>query len=419
MTLDTQIRAQLTTAVADTTVPPGLVHAAMAGGRRRRRTRLAGGLVLAGAAVVVGGLLLPGTGPTARDGQVADGGRAALADPVAFDWAGSLPEGREPLLPYFAYGRLWSGGESVALPAGVNAAVGPWAVEGGWIVMVGADEGDAAWAMLSPDGGLRDLPAETYQGGLGMARFVVSPDGRQVATEKWLVDIGTMTATELPHSPASPDDGGYVTQVRPKGFTTQGLVYEAAPYDEGIGSTYLMRPDGSTVLVGLPDDTHIPDGSPGDVAVDYDYAADDSDTCVTSHRLVEAQWVEDGTGCMGKSLGEALSISPDGRWLVTDDLPRVWDLQAGEFATVDMPREVVTSRGVGLVGDIVWETADTVLVPVPDRTSVGLTGPVDFDQLVRVVRCRLSTAECELSDVVENRVVVDGMSSTDFRFAQP
>ena len=50
---------------------------------------------------------------------------------------------------------------------------------------------------------------------------------------------------------------------------------------------------------------------------------------------------------------------------------------------------------------------------------MGLTGPVDFDQLVRVVRCRLSTAECELSDVVENRVVIDGMSSTEFRFAQP
>ena len=274
------------------------------------------------------------------------------------------PKDAQPLLPYFAYGRLWSGGESVALPAGVNAAVGPWAVEGGWIVMVGAGRGATlAWAMLSPDGGLRDLPAETYRGGLGDGALRrVAADGRQVATEKWLVDIGTMTATELPHSPASPDDGGYVTQVRPKGFTAQGLVYEAAPYDEGIGSTYLMRPDGSTVLVGLPDDTHIPDGSPGDVAVDYDYAADDSDTCVTSHRLRRGP-VGRGRHRLHGEVPRRGAVDLAGRTVAGHrrPAPRSGTCRRGSSPRSTCPARSVTSRGVGLVGDIVWETADTVL----------------------------------------------------------
>lgn len=419
MTLDTQLRRQLTSAVQDTTVPPGLALGVVAGGRRRRRRRAVAALALA-STVVVGGALgtsmigQPEAGPASSDG-VASG--ADLADPIAFDWAGTLPDGPDAGLPYFAYGKLWSAGRGVDLPASVNPVVGPWAVDGGWIVMVGKEESDLAWAVLSPDGALRDLPPETYRSGLGMARFVVSPDGRQAATEKWLVDLATMTATELPHSPASPDDGSYITEVRPKGFTEQGLVYEAAPYDEGLGSTYLLRQDGSTAEIGLPDNTHIPDSAPGDIAVGYDYAPDNTDTCVRSYRLVDAQWDVDGTGCMGKYLNEALSISPDGRWLITEDLPRVWDLQEGAFVPVDMPREVVTSRDDALVGGIAWESADSFLLPIPDRTSEGLAGPVDFDQFVRVVRCRLSTGACELVDTVENRVVLDGMSSTEFRFA--
>lgn len=415
MTLDTQLRDRLTSAVDDTTVPPGLARTALAGGRRRRRRRTSGGIALATVAVVGGVLVAPMLAQPDVGPGVASG--VDLADPVAFDWAAALPEGADPDLPYFAYGTLWSAGQSVALPASVDVSVGPWTVEGGWIVMVGKAEADLAWALLSPDGGLRELPRETWENGLGMARFEVSPDGRTAATEQWMVDVTTMTATVLPHSPTSPDDDTYATQVRPKGFTDQGLVYEAAPYDEGIGTTWLLRPDGTTAQVGLPDDTHIPDGSPGDVSVAYDYAADSSDTCITSHRLTDGRWVEDGSGCLGRALGEALSISPDGRWLVTDDLPRVWDLEAGEFGEVDMPREVGASRGAGLVGGIVWESADSFLMPVPDRTSEGASGPVDFDQFVHVVRCRMSTEACELAVSVENRVVSDGMSSTEFRFA--
>lgn len=74
MTLETQIRTQLGSVVADTIVPPGLAHAAVAGGRRRRRRRAAAGVALVAASLAVGGRVLPDDGPTARDVQVADGG---------------------------------------------------------------------------------------------------------------------------------------------------------------------------------------------------------------------------------------------------------------------------------------------------------------------------------------------------------
>lgn len=415
MTLDTQFRARLTSAVDDTTVPPGLAGAVLVGGRRRRRRRTTGGLALVTTAVVGGVMLIPMLGGSASGPGIASGGNRE--DPVAFAWAGSLPQGDDPALPYFADDALWSGGAGLALPASVNVSVGPWAVDGGWIVMTGKNERELAWAMLTPDGGLRDLPAETYSDGLGMARFDVSPDGRQAVTGQWLVDVASMTATRLPHAPPTPDADGYLIEVRPAAFTDQGLVYEAAPFVEGIGVTYLLRPDGSTVAVDLPPSTHIPDGSPGDIAVAYDYASDNSDTCVTSHRLRDAQWSEDGTGCMGKSLGEGESISPDGRWLITDDLPRVWDLEAGEFATIDLPRDVVTSRGDDLVSGLVWESDDSFLLPVADRTLDYTAGRADFDQSVRVVRCRMSTGACELAVSVENRVVAGPMASTAFRFA--
>lgn len=412
MTLDTQIRRQLASAVEDTTVPPGLARTALSGGRRRRRRRTTGGLALLTAAVVGGAFLVPSLGAPPPQPYASNGG--ALADPAAFRWAGTLTDGPAAAIPYFAYGRLWSGGASVGLPDSVDVSVGPWAVDGGWIVLTGRAGADMRLAVLGPQGRiLATLPEGP--GGLGDAISVdVSADGTQVAYNGLLVDLPTMDTTELPNSLPGLDDG--TGSVRPRGFTAQGLVYEAAPYAGGVGTTYVLRPDGSAVAAPLPEKTHIPDNSPGDVAVGFDYTADEPDTCVTSYHLSGSTWVEDGTGCMGQYLEEALAVSPDGRWLLTDDLPRVWDLQEGEFVSVDIPRKVVASRAPDLVGGIVWETDDTFLLPVADRTSQGATGRVDFDQFVRVVRCRISTGACELANLIENRVVVDGTTSTEFRF---
>lgn len=409
---DSQIRDRLHSAVDDTTAPPAFAQIVMTRGRARRRRRTAMAGVLTTAALVGGVLLTPMLDQSTDRSSIAGGG--AMADPVAIEWAASLPEGTDPALPYFAYGKLWSEGQSVTLPASVTVAVGPWAVDGGWIVVRGTSEADLAWALLTPDGGLRNLPAETYENGLGGARIDVSPDGRQVATDKWLVDLAAMTATELPHASTGREQGGYLTMARSRAFTEQGLVYEAAPYSDGVPTTYLLQTGGSAVRIDLPADTQISDNSPGDIAVDFD-ANDRTDACLTSHRLVGTQWVEDGSGCMGKVLGQQGSISPDGRWLLTDDLPRVWDLQAGSFAEVDLPRAVATSRGDTLMGVAVWETDDAFLIPFTDRTSEGQISP-DFDEFVHVVRCRMTTGACELADVIENRVADVVMSSSSFSF---
>lgn len=411
MSIDSEIRDRLHSVVDDTTTPPAFAVTVLRRGRARRRRRTAMAGVVTAAALVGGVLLTPMLGHPADRPAIAGGG--VMTDPAAVEWAGSLPEGADPALPYFAYGKLWSEGRGVTLPASVTVAVGPWAVEGGWIVMRGESERDLAWALLSPDGRLTNLPAETYENGLGAARFDVSPDGRQAATDRWLVDVVAMTATELPHAPDVRGQGGYLNSVRPRGFTEEGLVYEAAPYSDGMGTTYLLRSNGSAVRVDLPVGTEIHDNSPGDIAVGFD--DDTADTCITSHRLVGTRWVEDGHGCVGEAVGQTGAISPDGRWLITDDLPRVWDLQAGDFAEVDLPRAVAVTRGNALVGGVVWETDDTFLISFADRTSEGEVSP-DFDQFVHVVRCQMSTGACELADVVENRVVNDVMSSSEFSF---
>ena len=109
MTIDTRLHAQLTAAVDDTTVPPGLAQSALAGGRSRRRRRALGGLAAVTAAVVGGVLLLPDTGPSARDVQPAQGRTSTAA---ALAWARSLPAGPAPALPFFGEGRLRQSGRN-------------------------------------------------------------------------------------------------------------------------------------------------------------------------------------------------------------------------------------------------------------------------------------------------------------------
>lgn len=66
------------------------------------------------------------------------------------------------------------------------------------------------------------------------------------------------------------------------------------------------------------------------------------------------------------------------------------------------------------MGGVVRETDDSFLVSVADRTSgEGQISP-DSDQCVHVVRSRMSTGDCEVADVIENRVVDVVMSSSEF-----
>jgi hypothetical protein len=417
MTLDTQLRTQLTSAVQDTTVPPGLARGAVSGGRRRRRRRaVAGGLALAAAAVVTTTVVqLPGSGSLGRAGEVASGTSADLAEGLA--WARSLPQGDPPALPFFGEGGLWSGGQMYDAPDEVNYGYPPREVEGGWLVLTGHDEERLGLAVMAPDMSLRDLPGNTGVEGFGDARVEVSADGRRVAYGSWVVDLATMQVTPVPHQPESESQDGYGTAIRMAGFTDEGLVYEGAPYEEGLGTYWLLREDGTSTQV-QPPSGWIGDGVPADHAVDYDYAADDSDTCVTAYALEDGAWSKEGYGCMGRYLGEALTVSPDRQWLVTDDMPEVWNLTAGEWGGVDMPLDVGKAQMGAQTGGVVWETADSFLLPVADRWS-GMTSPEpEFEQHVQVVRCTMSTGACERAgDEQVLRVTSTMWGSTELRFA--
>ena len=269
--------------------------------------------------------------------------------------------------------------------------------------------------MLGKDGPLTPLPPGP-SGSDSPSAAAVSADGARVAYDGLLVDLATMDTTELPHAPERATQDGYYTDVRVVGFTDEGLVYDAAPYEQGIGTSWLLRDDGSTVPLDPPG--HLGDGSP-DSVLDLDYADDSSDTCVTSYVLDGESWDVAGEGCMGQYLGEALTTSPDHEWLITDDLPRVWNLADGEWSRIDMPERIGPEQMMAQGGGAVWEGDDTFLLPIADRW-MGPTSPEPtFDQVVQVVRCSLATGECERAGGLQRVHVVSTMwDNTAIKLAQ-
>lgn len=410
MTLDTQLRTQLTAAVADTTPRPGFARAALAGGRRRRRRRTTGALALASAAVVGGVLLVPDGGPRATDDDVASGGGGKHMRAAGLAWARSLPKGADPALPFFGEGdALWSNGMRYDVPTEVNRSMAPREVDGGWLVFLGEDYSDMRLAVLGREGRLvATLPPSP--GGLDDAEAVaVSADGTEVAYGNLLVELPTLDTTELPHGPESEETDGYYTGIRVIGFGEEGLVYEGAPFDRGMGTVWVLHPDGTSVEVPLPEGTHVPQGGAADIAVSYHYASDKTDTCVTTWLLRDSAWQERESGCLGTYLGEALSVSAQGDWLLTDDMPQVWSLSRGEWDRIDMPEGIGPEQMMAQGGGAVWESADTFLLPIADRW-MGPTSPEPtFDQVVQVVRCSLATGACERAGDLQRVHVVSTM----------
>ncbi|QSR29493.1 hypothetical protein CFI00_03025 [Nocardioides sp. S5] len=422
MSIDAQLRRQLTSAVEDTTVPPGLARGAIAGGRRRRRGRaVAGGLALASVAVVATAVVqLPGP-LLGSEGDVASGASADLAE--GLEWARSLPQGEAPALPFFGEGGLWSNGQMHdTLGDEVNYGYPPRQVEGGWLVVTGQDEERLGLAVMASDGSLRRLPGGSFVAGVVDTRSTaVSADGRRVAYRDLVVDLDTMDLTELPHRPAGEvgaDD--YGTEIRIIGFTDDGLVYQGAPFEQRKGSTWLLRDDGTTAAVEPPPDSHISQGGPADVAVRYDYVAGNTDTCMTTYRLRDTTWEEWRSGCMGEKLGEALAVSPGAEWLLTDDLPRVWSIADGRWDRLDMPVGLGRAQLEAQRGGAVWEGDDTFLLPFADRWTGPTSPEPEFVQHVQVVRCSLVTLACERAGDEQYLPVVTTMwSSGQLTFAQP
>lgn len=420
MTTDTGLRTRLSTAVDDTTVPPDLARAALAGGRRRRRRRTAGSLALAAVVVAGGATLLPGGGPSADGDRYAEPPTVDAA--AALAWARSLPQGDAPALPFFGEGGLWSDGTRYDVPADVERTVPPRAVAGGWLVVAGADEDRGRLAVLGTDGSLRELPARRpHHGIVDSYAVAVSPDGTRVAFRDVVVDLTTMDWSSVPHTPPSAESDGYVTEVRMIGWTDAGLFFEGAPYEQGLGSTWLLRDDGTIVPMRVPDGSHVGDADAADVAVRFDYADDSSDTCVRVHVLDGTMWRLAGTeSCMGRHLGEALGVSPDHRWLLTDDLPEVWNVREGRWGRVDMPAGAGKQQMDAQMGGIVWEGGDSFLLPVSDRWDVTVPIGESYEHAVQVVRCTMSTGECERAGAEQEVTATTSMwGTTDLRFAQP
>lgn len=382
MTIDPLIRERLRAAVDQDVVPPGFPQLAVRRGRRRRARRYA----LAGlaAAVVVGAssaaVLLP-SGSDKRSADVAATHESALA------WARSLPQGPPSGIAFFAAGSLRDGDQVVPVPDGVitgSPTMGPHRVTGGWLVVLGV-AAKLEPAVLSPDGSLRELPPWQYPRDSVDATVVVSEDGTRVAYGDQVLDVATGGTMEIPKRRSE--------VVRLIGFGREGLVYQLTAARGGNSATWLLRPDGTPAEIALPDGAYLTPSRPADVALSHP-DPDSEGGCLVSFTLVDEEWVERAPGCGDRAPGETADVSPDGRWVITQDLPEVWDLVDGDFRTVDVPRDTWERWGYPLFGFAGWESADTLVLtamappdPLRESTSASVA--------VQLVRCRMSGGECE------------------------
>ncbi|WP_426242675.1 hypothetical protein [Nocardioides sp. LHG3406-4] len=390
--MNTQIEDRFTrdlrAAVDGVEAAVGFADQALQAGRRRRRRRTSALVAGSAVAVVAGLLVVPGMGPDRELGPVTG---SAAADPSAqLAWARSLPEGLEPGLPMFTDAGLRDGTAMVEVPGNVDKSRPAQRVSGGWLVMLRTDAPEMAPAVLTPDGGLRALPAYRDNQGGGWSPAFVSPDGVQVAYGNRVVNVETLDLSEIPHDPAVVEEPSttWATGLRISGWTDEGLVYRGAPTFEGLGTEWLLRPDGSTVELGGPESLifSIGHGAAG-YALTYDYS-EKSNTCATLSRVTPVAWEEEATHCMGRYLGEALDLSPDGRWLLTDDLPEIWDVRNGKWVSLDAPADVLADDDLEWLGAVGWETDDTLLIPLNGGEGAG-------KQTIQVVRCAVSTGACE------------------------
>ncbi len=387
--MDTQLEERLRHDLLDATrgveAPVGFAHDALSSGRRLRRRRtsalVAGGV----AAVVAGALLLPGLGSDDEVGPAASD-LSALAG-----WAESLPDGPAPDLPFFSDAGLHDGATLVEVPGGVDISRAPQRVSRGWLVMLRTKAPEVAPAVLFADGSLAPLPPYPDRQEGGSSPAFVSPDGERVAYGNRVVDTThDLDTTEIPHDPALVEEAttGFVTALRISGWTDEGLVYEGAPTVKGLGTEWLLRSDGSTVELGAPGSrVHSFGHGVAGYALTYDYS-EKKNTCATLSEVTSGRWVEAGTQCMGRYLGESLDLSPDGRWLLTDDLPEVWDVADGEWVSFDAPADVLADDDFEWLGAAGWESDDTLLIPVHDDGPAGT-------RTIQVVRCTVSTGACE------------------------
>ena len=85
-----------------------------------------------------------------------------------------------------------------------------------------------------------------------------------------------------------------------------------------------------------------------------------------------------------------------------------------------MPAQVGKAQMDAQMGGVVWEDADSLLLPVSDQWDNTVPIGQSYVHTVQVVRCTMSTGACERAGEEQEVTATTSMwGTTDLRFAQP
>jgi len=331
---------------------------------RRRREGLVGAVaalaLVAGlaAATVRGESDTPEPAPSPPTVTPSPTASEAPATVRAGTWANALPLGAPPDVPYLA-------GTDVILPDGTRVETGGTGagVIGltvpGLVLLVESETEHpfsftSRYAVVTYASEVRDLPASTLTQDSAQ-EALVSPDGRYFTNGGGILDM-----TDLSVVGDVPDAATIMLA-----WTPAGILY--GDYGKPGATYHLLRDDGS--IVDLDRD---PGSYPNGTDVGY-------------HGCRVVRLSAAGVTPMSDCISGLRSVSPSGRWALTDDL-RLVDVGTGESrylagAPVD-PEPYAYDK-------VWWDGDDSLLVPV-------------FAQLVRcdtaTLTCERATAGDELQD---------------------
>lgn len=289
-------------------------------------------------------------------------------DQTPLEWARALPEGAPPTLAYVLDGTLHQGDTTEPVPGDQSEVIGK--TQDGWLIFKESDNDQGlpartAYGVLTASGEFKELPTDPYNGSVQVQ--ALSPDEETFATGGALIDLRTLHVVGT-----TPDDAKFASD-----WTTAGLLYldsdgkmwlwnqgsPAAP----VNASFIAVARGAAI--GVTD----PQSGCGRV------------TQIDSDGMLQDLY----TGCNDNA---PLSVSPDGRFALTQGLGMV-DVDSGAVqATADIPGEVVAKWH----GSVWWENDHSVLLSV-------LGPPAGRDQCGRangprpavIVRCDVSSMTCQ------------------------
>jgi hypothetical protein len=331
--LERRLRGALHDQAGTDGLPERMLLDSLSVGRTALRRRRLGAAAVAACVAVAAGIALAAVQRGEDDLQPAPPAPSPTVQPVspASLWAGSLPRGRAAAdVPYLADtwlvqpdgSRIPIAGEKVEL-VGMSVA-GP-------VLLVGTEadgSSSISWRYenITSDGAAHHLPV-TVDTCCASEHALLSPDGVLFTRGDEIVDL-----TDAAPGGRLPEDVKI-----PVAWTPVGVVYLA---DDG--HYRLWNQTGSTITLA---------SNPGVFAPGSDVAVD---LCGTIHRLgADGSLTELSSDCVPG----AWSVSPDGRWVLTDALELV-DVASGESRAL-ADRDVINTDATQHVR---WDD-DAVLFP--------------------------------------------------------